>query len=175
MHAHETAQSFTARVITVSDRSAQGLRPDGSGPALVALLEEEGYAVEREAKIVPDELDRIAAALKQAAADDIALVLTTGGTGFAPRDVTPEATLSVIERRCPGIPEAMRAVSLAITPHGCLSREEAGILGHTLIVNLPGSPKAAKENLSAVLPALPHGLSLLRVPGPHDCATDAGI
>ena len=102
-----------------------------------------------------------------------ATILTTGGTGFAPRDVTPEATLSVIEKRCPGIPEAMRAVSLAITPHGCLSREEAGISGHTLIVNLPGSPKAARENLGAVLPALPHGLTLLRVPGPHDCAQDS--
>lgn len=173
MHAEEKASDFTARVITVSDRSFQGIRPDGSGPALVALLAEEGYRVEPEAKIVPDEQDQIASALKQAVADDIALVLTTGGTGFAPRDVTPEATLSVIEKRCPGIPEAMRAVSLAITPHGCLSREEAGISGHTLIVNLPGSPKAARENLGAVLPALPHGLSLLRVAGPHDCGQSA--
>ncbi len=170
MHAEEKASDFPARVITVSDRSFQGVRPDGSGPALVALLAEEGYQVEPEAAIVPDEQDQIAAALRQAVADDVALVLTTGGTGFAPRDVTPEATLSVVERRCPGIPEAMRAVSLAITPHGCLSREEAGISGHTLIINLPGSPKAARENLGAVLPALPHGLTLLRVPGPHDCA-----
>lgn len=173
MHKDEKASDFTARVITVSDRSSKGLRPDGSGPALVALLAAEGYQVEPEAKIVPDEQDQIAAALRQAVADDVALVLTTGGTGFAPRDVTPEATLSVIEKRCPGIPEAMRAVSLAITPHGCLSREEAGISGHTLIVNLPGSPKAARENLGAVLPALPHGLTLLRVPGPHDCAQDS--
>lgn len=160
----------SARVITVSDRSSQGTRKDASGPALVKLLQDEGYAVESEVVLVPDKQNQIRAVLEQAVQDKVALVLTTGGTGFAPRDVTPEATLQVIQRRCPGIPEAMRAASLAITPHGCLSREEAGIADRTLIINLPGSPKAARENLQAVLPALPHGLALINATGPTDCA-----
>ena len=160
---------FTAKVITVSDRSARGERPDGSGPVVKALLEEAGYQVV-DCIIVPDEMEEIAQALRQGAEEDVALILTTGGTGFAPRDVTPEATLSVVERLTPGIPEAMRAASLRITPRAMLSRSAAGILKRTLIVNLPGSPKAAKENLEAVLPALDHGLLMLRG-APADCAT----
>ena len=160
---------FTAKVITVSDRSARGERPDGSGPVVKALLEEAGYQVV-DCIIVPDELEKIAQALRKGAEEDVALILTTGGTGFAPRDVTPEATLSVVERQTPGIPEAMRAASMRITPRAMLSRSVAGILKRTLIVNLPGSPKAAKENLEAVLPALNHGLLMLRG-APADCAT----
>lgn len=160
---------YTAKVITISDRSARGERPDESGPLVKTLLEAAGYRV-AELQIVPDEPEEIAQALKDAAAEDIALVVTTGGTGFAPRDVTPEATLSVIERLTPGIPEAMRAASAKITPRAMLSRATAGIRARTLIVNLPGSPKAARENLEAVLPALDHGLLMLRGK-PIDCAT----
>ena len=121
-------------------------------------------------EIVPDEQREIEGILVALAdREDIALVVTTGGTGFAPRDVTPEATIAVCRRMTPGIPEAMRQASLAITPRAMLSRAAAGIRGRTLIVNLPGSPKAAKENLEAVLPALDHGLMMLRG-GPADCA-----
>ena len=119
--------------------------------------------------IVPDEKADIRAALVRLADErDIALIVTSGGTGFSPRDVTPEATQAVCERMAPGIPEAMRAASLAVTPRGMLSRGTAGIRGGTLIVNLPGSPKAARENLEAVLPALEHGLKML-LGGPADC------
>ena len=160
--------AYTAAVITVSDRSAAGERPDASGPALVELLTAHGYDVVSTA-IVPDEKPQIEAALRAAVADDVALVLTTGGTGFSPRDVTPEATTAVCERMAPGIPEAMRAASMAITPRACLSREVAGICGRTLIVNLPGSPKAARENIEAVIDPIAHGLRILR-DGPADCA-----
>ena len=159
---------FTAQVITVSDRSFRGERPDGSGPAVRALLEEAGYQV-GEPVIVPDEQPLIEEALIRAAEADIALIVTTGGTGFAPRDVTPEATLAVCQRLTPGIPEAMRAASMAITPRGCLSRSAAGIRDRSLIVNLPGSPKAARENLQAVLDPIAHGLEMLRG-GQADCA-----
>ena len=156
------ATSFSARVITVSDRSSRGERPDASGPALVAFLGEKGFAVDAYAEVVPDERQQIARALHKAISDDIALVVTTGGTGFSPRDITPEVTSEVCERMVPGIPEAMRAASLLITPKACLSREVAGIAQCTLIVNLPGSPKAAVENIAAVLDVLPHGLGILR-------------
>ena len=159
---------YTAQVITVSDRSFRGERPDGSGPAVRALLEEAGYQV-GDVVIVPDEQPLIEEALIKAAQADIALVVTTGGTGFAPRDVTPEATLAVCQRLTPGIPEAMRAASMAITPRGCLSRSAAGIRDRSLIVNLPGSPKAARENLEAVLGSISHGLQMLRG-GQADCA-----
>ena len=159
---------FTAQVITVSDRSFRGERPDGSGPAVRALLEEAGYQV-GEPVIVPDEQPLIEEALIRAVEADIALIVTTGGTGFAPRDVTPEATLAVCQRLTPGIPEAMRAASMAITPRGCLSRSAAGIRDRSLIVNLPGSPKAARENLQAVLDPIAHGLEMLRG-GQADCA-----
>ncbi|MBD5160931.1 MAG: MogA/MoaB family molybdenum cofactor biosynthesis protein [Oscillibacter sp.] len=159
---------FTAAVLTVSDRSFRGERPDGAGPLAASLLEEAGYRV-AETAIVPDEQEEIQAALIRLADEkDIALIVTTGGTGFSPRDVTPEATLAVCRRQAPGIPEAMRAASLAITPRAMLSRAAAGIRGGSLIVNLPGSPKAARENLEAVLPALGHGLEMLRG-GPADC------
>lgn len=150
---------YTAQVITVSDRSFRGERPDGSGPVVRQLLEEAGYQV-GEVVIVPDEQPLIEAALIKAAQADIALIVTTGGTGFAPRDVTPEATLAVCQRLTPGIPEAMRAASMAITPRGCLSRAAAGIRGRSLIVNLPGSPKAVKENLEYILPSLEHGVRI---------------
>ena len=161
---------YSARVITVSDRCYRGERADEGGPAVSELLMGAGYAVDG-IVTVPDEQPVIERALRQAAADDIALCVTTGGTGFAPRDVTPEATLAVCEKRARGIPEAMRAASSLITPRAMLSRAEAGILRRTLIVNLPGSPKGARENLNAVLPALEHGLEMLRGEGPSDCAT----
>ena len=166
------AEQFTAAVVTVSDRSFRGERPDGSGPVVKALLEGAGYRVTR-VEIVPDEQREIEGILVALAdREDIALVATTGGTGFAPRDVTPEATIAVCQRLTPGIPEAMRQASLAITPRAMLSRAAAGIRGRTLIVNLPGSPKAARENLEAVLPALDHGLVMLRG-GTADCAGTA--
>lgn len=161
--------SYQAAVITVSDKGYRGERVDTSGPALCAMLKEAGWDVVY-TSIVPDEREQIKAELI-ACADErgIALVLTTGGTGFSPRDITPEATLEVVERRTPGIGEAMRAESLRITPKGCLSRGEAGIRGRTLIVNLPGSEKAAKENLAAVLGALEHGVDMLYSAGSADC------
>ena len=161
--------SFTAMVITISDRCAQGQREDASGPLLVQLLQRAGYTVTGTA-IVPDEYDVICHALRQAALANTALILTTGGTGFSPRDITPEATAAVCQRMAPGIGEAIRAASLRITPRGMLSRATAGLLDRSLIVNLPGSPKAAQENLEAVLPSLAHGLEMLRG-GQADCAT----
>ena len=166
------AEAYTAAVVTVSDRSFRGERPDGSGPVVKDLLEQEGYQVLR-AEIVPDEQREIEGILVTLAdKEDVALVVTTGGTGFAPRDVTPEATIAVCRRLTPGIPEAMRQASLAITPRAMLSRAAAGIRGRTLIVNLPGSPKAARENLEAALPALAHGLEILSG-APADCAAPA--
>ena len=159
---------FTARVITVSDRSYRGQRPDGGGPLVRQVLTDAGYDVDS-VVIVPDEQEEIQTALIAAAEADVALIVTTGGTGFAPRDVTPEATVAVCQRLVPGIPEAMRAASMAITPRAMLSRAAAGIRDRSLIINLPGSPKGAKENLEAVLPALAHGLEMLRGK-PGDCA-----
>lgn len=160
---------FTALVITVSDRSFRGEREDLSGPALCRMLQEAGYSL-LDTCIVPDEREQIAAALRAAADErDAALIVTTGGTGFAPRDITPEATQDVCERMTPGIGEAMRAAALRITPRGMLSRATAGIRGRSLIVNLPGSPKAAMENLEAVLEPLEHGLTMLRGK-PMNCA-----
>lgn len=162
-------EKFTAAVVTVSDRSYRGERPDGSGPVVREMLEQAGYQVVR-MEVVPDEQGEIEALLRELADQgDIALTVTTGGTGFSPRDVTPEATAAVCQRMTPGIAEAMRLASLRITPRAMLSRATAGIRGRTLIVNLPGSPKAARENLEAVLPALDHGLEMLWG-GPADCA-----
>ena len=161
---------YTAAVITVSDKGYRGERVDTSGPAICAIARENGFDVVHTA-IVPDEKDMIQAELIRCADElHISLVLTTGGTGFSPRDITPEATLAVIERETRGIPEAMRAESLRITPRGCLSRSAAGIRGRTLIVNLPGSEKAAKENLLGVIGALDHGLDMLASSGSADCA-----
>lgn len=160
---------FHAAVLTVSDRSFRGERPDGGGPLVAKILEDAGYEVVRTA-IVPDEQPRIEAALRDIAdGGQVQLLVTTGGTGFSPRDVTPEATLAVCSRMAPGIPEAMRYASMRLTNRAMLSRAQAGIRGGTLIVNLPGSPKAAKENLEAVLPALDHGLEILSG-RPADCA-----
>lgn len=160
---------FKAAVLTVSDRSFRGERPDAGGPLVVEILKNAGYAV-TETAIVTDEKGRIEAALRQwCDREPVDLIVTTGGTGFAPRDVTPEATLAVCDRLTPGIPEAMRYASMAVTPRAMLSRAQAGIRGKTLIVNLPGSPKAARENLEAVLPALAHGLEMLSGV-PADCA-----
>ena len=162
---------YAAAVVTVSDRSSKGERPDTAGPLVASLLEEAGYQV-LETRIVPDEIAAIQAALTDLAdRKNVALTVTTGGTGFSPRDVTPEATIGVCPRLVPGIPEAMRAASLAITPRAMLSRAAAGIRGGTLIINLPGSPKAARENLEAVLPALEHGLKMLQG-GQADCAAE---
>jgi len=132
------------------------------------MVEDAGYDVVYHS-VVPDVIDDIKAELCRCAGDDIALIVTTGGTGFSPRDVTPEATAFVCDRLAPGIPEAMRAASLKITERAMLSRQTAGIRGRTLIVNLPGSPKAALENFEAVASALDHGLKMLRG-GPADCA-----
>lgn len=150
-----------AAVITISDKGARGERADTSGPTLCRELERFGWEVVYTA-IIPDEGDRIQKELiKYTGEMAVNLVLTTEGTGFSPRDVTPEATLAVIQRETPGIPEAMRAASMKITSRGCLSRSAAGIRGRTLIVNLPGSEKAARENLFAVTDALRHGVEML--------------
>ena len=162
---------YTAAVITVSDKGFAGERVDTGGPLVCELLKAAGDEVAYTA-LVPDDVPQIAEQLKKCADElDIALAVTTGGTGFSPRDVTPEATIQVCERLAPGIPEAMRWESLKITNRAMLSRAQAGIRGGTLIVNLPGSPKAIKENLEAVLPALDHGLEMLRGPK-RDCAED---
>jgi len=163
--------NFTAAVITVSDRCSRGEQTDTSGPALVEMLSAKGWHVTYTA-IVPDEKDQICRELLTCADDlHIDLVVTTGGTGFSPRDITPEATLSVVERLAPGLPEAMRAESMKITEHGCLSRETAGIRGGTLIVNLPGSRKASTENLNAVISPIRHGVEMLRSGGSANCAS----
>jgi molybdopterin adenylyltransferase len=150
-------------ILTISDRAYHGEYRDLSGPVIRELVTGRlGVTVELEA-IVPDERTIIAGTLLTWADEvELDLVLTTGGTGFAPRDVTPEATRDVIEREAPGLAEAMRAASLEITPHAMLSRAIAGIRGATLIVNLPGSPKAVRENLVTILPALPHAIEMLQ-------------
>lgn len=153
---------FTAAVITVSDRSAAGQREDLSGPAAVSMLEEAGYEV-LETLVIPDEEEQISRELARLADQrQISLVVTSGGTGFSLRDRTPEATLAVAECRAPGIAEAIRAKSLQITDRAMLSRGESVIRGRTLIVNLPGSPKAVRESLGFILVALDHGLGILR-------------
>ena len=161
---------YRAAVLTVSDRSFRGERPDAGGPLIAQMLRDAGYDVVLTA-IVPDEQAEIEAFLADAADRRVAeLIVTTGGTGFAPRDVTPEATVAVCQRMTPGIPEAMRYASMQVTNRAMLSRSQAGIRERSLIINLPGSPKAAKENLEAVLPALAHGLEML-AGGQADCAS----
>lgn len=162
--------SYTAAVITVSDKGYRGQREDTSGPNLVKILTEKGFEVSY-TSIVPDEPDMIKEQLVKCADElKIALVLTTGGTGFSPRDITPEATMEVVERLTPGIPEAMRAESMKITPKGCLSRSAAGIRSRSLIINLPGSKKASAENILAVIDPVAHGLDMLYSEGSADCA-----
>ena len=149
-------------ILTLSDRSSRGERADSSGPALARLIEAEGWSVANES-ILPDEESAIREILiSWADSNELDVILTTGGTGFSPRDVTPEATRAVIERDAPGLAEAMRAASLKITPHAMLSRVATGIRKKTLIINLPGSPKGAIENLQVVLPVLGHAIKLLQ-------------
>lgn len=148
-------------ILTLSDRSASGERADTSGPALADLIRTQNWSVAKQA-ILPDDESAIRAILIEwADSGEVDVILTTGGTGFSPRDITPEATLAVIERDAPGLAETMRAESLKKTSHAMLSRAVAGIRGHTLIVNLPGSPKGALENLQTILSVLPHAVQLL--------------
>jgi molybdenum cofactor synthesis domain-containing protein len=157
-------------ILTVSDRSFRGEREDLSGPALQAQVIALGWQVWR-ASIVPDEVDQIARTLAEWADSGQAdIILTTGGTGFAPRDVTPEATRRVVERLTPGLDEAMRAASLKITAHAMLSRAVSGIRKRTLIINLPGSPRGAVENFLTIAPVLPHAVELLR----EDASAEGG-
>jgi len=156
-------------VLTISDKGSRGEREDVSGKVIVEKLESlGGEIVHRE--IIPDELDMIAQRLRYLADElNADLVLTTGGTGLSPRDVTPEATKAVIDREAPGFAEAMRQMSLQITPRAMLSRAVSGVRKRTLIINLPGSPKAVEECLEVILPALPHGIEILRGEG-GECA-----
>jgi len=153
-----------AAVITVSDGVSAGVREDGSGRALEEMLTSNGYQVSRD--LVPDQVDRIAAAITEACSN-AALVLTTGGTGFGLRDVTPEATGSVLEREAPGLVHAMLARGIESTPMAALSRARAGTMGNSLVVNLPGSPKGAVENLEAIIDLIPHALQLLSGDNEH--------
>jgi molybdopterin adenylyltransferase len=157
-------------ILTLSDRSSRGERADSSGPALAALIQAEGWIVVKQA-LLPDEESAIREILKNWADNpEMDVILTTGGTGFSPRDVTPEATRAVIDRDAPGLAEAMRAASLKVTPHAMLSRIVTGIRRKTLIINLPGSPKGAVENLQVVMPVLPHAVQLLQ----DDPASESG-
>lgn len=156
------AASVRVGVLTASDKGSRGERRDESGPAIAAMVEPLGWSVASYV-VVEDDRAAIAARLRKMADEErLDVVFTTGGTGFAARDVTPEATLDVVERLVPGIPEAIRAESAKHTPRAMLSRGAAGIRGFTLIINLPGSPRAVRECLAAILPALPHGVDILR-------------
>ncbi len=149
-------------ILTVSDRSSRGERPDAAGPALAQRIQEEGWEVAARG-IVPDDFSELRGVLTQwADSDKLDVILTTGGTGFAPRDITPEATRAVIDREASGLAEAMRLASAAKSKHAMLSRAVAGLRGRVLIVNLPGSPRAAVENREIVLPVLEHAVQLLR-------------
>ncbi|NOZ71703.1 MAG: MogA/MoaB family molybdenum cofactor biosynthesis protein [Chloroflexi bacterium] len=155
--------SFKIAILTASDSASAGTADDRSGPVLVELVQALWPDAQIQRALVPDDVDIIAATLKRWADEqDVALVLTTGGTGFAPRDVTPEATQQIIQRPAPGLAEAIRAAGMAITPHAMLSRGMAGMRGSTLIINLSGSPKAVREQFAVIRPVLPHALELLR-------------
>lgn len=148
-------------ILTLSDRSSRGERVDSSGPALANLIQAEGWSVVKQSLLPDDELAIREILASWADSGELDVILTTGGTGFSPRDVTPEATRAIIERDAPGLSEAMRAASLKITPHAMLSRVVTGIRKKTIIINLPGSPKGAVENLQVVMPVLPHAVQLL--------------
>ena len=160
---------FTAAVITLSDKGADGLRVDESGPAAVSLLSDAGYRV-IEAFLIPDEPKELKHHLiRLSDSRQASLILTLGGTGFSPRDTTPEATMAVAQRNAPGIAEAIRSLSMQVTKRAMLSRGVAVIRGKTLIINLPGSPKAVRESIGFILNELPHGLEILRG-GATECA-----
>lgn len=164
-----SAKPFRIGVLTLSDKGARGERVDESGEEIKRMVADLGEIARYQ--VIPDDFTGIVVTLTAWCDDDsLDLILTTGGTGMTPRDVTPEATATVLERLVPGLPEAMRAESLKKTPHAMLSRGLAGLRGSTLIVNLPGSPRAVRENLAVILPALPHGLAKLKG-DPSDCAT----
>ena len=165
----ESHPPFRVAVLTISDSGAQGTRRDTSGPAVVAMLQNAGFEVGA-AEILPDDQDRIAARLRELAGT-VDAVLTTGGTGFGPRDVTPEATLAVCDRLAPGLAELMRSRSAELTPRAWLSRAVAGMRHNTLILNLPGSPRGAQETLALVVPLLPHALAVLRGATAHEGGT----
>ena len=153
--------SIAVAIVTISDRSSEGIREDRSGPAIAEFCSKQGWSI-IESAIIPDELDMISKTLVQLSNNqNINLIFTTGGTGFSPRDNTPEATLSIIEKNAPGISEYIRLKSMEVTPHAMLSRGVSGIRKKTLIINLPGSPKAAIESIEFILPALPHAIALL--------------
>ena len=159
---------FQAAIITASDKGSRGQREDVSGQVVKEILEKNGYTVVQQL-ILPDERQLLADEMRRLCAEQVDLILTTGGTGFSPRDWTPEASLDVIERQVPGIPEAMRMNSLQITKRAMLSRAVAGNCQQTLIINLPGSPKAVRENLEFIVTELAHGLEILRGQA-QDCA-----
>ncbi|QUH27359.1 MogA/MoaB family molybdenum cofactor biosynthesis protein [Serpentinicella alkaliphila] len=160
---------YSVGIIVASDKGSKGERVDRSGDLISEIMIEAGYIV-KEKVIVPDELNQLSdTMIRMADIDGYHLILTTGGTGFSIRDVTPEATLSVIHREAPGIPEAMRAYSMTITKKAMLSRARAGIRNKTLIINMPGSPKAVKESLTVILEALKHGLDILNA-NANECA-----
>jgi molybdenum cofactor synthesis domain-containing protein len=149
-------------ILTLSDRSSRGERADTSGPALANLIQAEGWSLIKQSLLPDDESTIREMLISWADSGEVDVILTTGGTGFSPRDVTPEATRAVIDREAPGLAEAMRAASLKITPHAMLSRIVSGIRRKTLIINLPGSPKGAVENLQVITSVLPHAVQLLR-------------
>ncbi|MBN1662294.1 MAG: MogA/MoaB family molybdenum cofactor biosynthesis protein [Deltaproteobacteria bacterium] len=165
--------AIRAGVITVSDKGSRGEREDVSGREIIAMLKDIDAVVDA-AAIIPDEPDRIKETLiAYADGKKLDLILTTGGTGVSPRDLTPDATLAVIDKEVPGMAEAMRRQSAAITPHAMISRAVAGIRGQSLIINLPGSPKGVRENLSVVLPALQHAIEKIKGDD-RDCAPQDG-
>ena len=159
---------FTAAVLTISTTGAKGERVDTSGPNLVKMLKSDGYEV-KYTNIIPDDRELIKKELLKVSDEEINLILTTGGTGFSQSDVTPEATLDVVERLAPGIPEMMRVLNYKNTDKSCLSRSQAGIRKKSLIINLPGSERAAKENFEVVMKPIKHGLEILMTKGSANC------